>query len=71
MKAKPVLPREQAHRDVEDAVAHYLAEGAETAALSLSGILCVRHGMTMRSMSAEQDESEERHDRREICGAAC
>lgn len=33
MKAKPVVPREQAHRDVEDAVAHYLAEGAKTAAL--------------------------------------
>ena len=33
MKAKPVVPREQAHRDVEDAIAHYLAEGAETAAL--------------------------------------
>ncbi len=33
MKAKPVVPREQAHRDVENAVAHYLAEGAETAAL--------------------------------------
>jgi toxin ParE1/3/4 len=33
VKAKPVVPREQAHRDVEDAIAHYLAEGAETAAL--------------------------------------
>jgi len=33
MKAKPVIPREQAHRDVEDAVAHYLAEDAESAAL--------------------------------------
>lgn len=33
MKAKPVVPREQAHRDVEDAVAHYFAVGAETAAL--------------------------------------
>jgi toxin ParE1/3/4 len=33
VKAKPVVPREQAHRDVEDAVAHYLAEGAEIAAL--------------------------------------
>jgi toxin ParE1/3/4 len=33
VKAKPVVPRGQAHRDVEDAVAHYLAEGAETAAL--------------------------------------
>jgi toxin ParE1/3/4 len=33
VKAKPVVPREQAHRDVEDAIAHYLAEGAKTAAL--------------------------------------
>jgi len=33
MKAKPVVPREKAHRDVEDAVAHYLAEDAEPAAL--------------------------------------
>ena len=33
MKAKPVVPREQAHWDVENAIAHYLAEGAKTAAL--------------------------------------
>jgi toxin ParE1/3/4 len=33
MKAKPVVPREQAHRDVEDAVTHYLAAEAEAAAL--------------------------------------
>jgi toxin ParE1/3/4 len=33
MKAKPVVPREQAHQDVEDVVAHYIAEGAEAAAL--------------------------------------
>jgi len=33
MKAKPVIPREQAHRDVEDAVAYYLNEGAEAIAL--------------------------------------
>lgn len=33
MKAKAVVPRELARRDVEDAVVHYLAEGAETAAL--------------------------------------
>jgi toxin ParE1/3/4 len=33
VKAKPVVPREQARRDVEDAVAHYLAESTETAAL--------------------------------------
>jgi toxin ParE1/3/4 len=33
VKTKPVVPREQARQDVEDAVAHYLGEGAETAAL--------------------------------------
>ena len=33
MKAKPVIPREQANRDVDDAVAHYLGEGAADAAL--------------------------------------
>lgn len=33
MKAKPVIPREQARRDVDDAIAFYLREGAETAAL--------------------------------------
>ncbi|MBL8398262.1 MAG: type II toxin-antitoxin system RelE/ParE family toxin [Candidatus Accumulibacter sp.] len=32
MKAKPVVSRELAQRDVEDAVAHFLAGGAETAA---------------------------------------
>lgn len=33
MKAKPVVPREQARRDVDDAVAYYLSEDAEQAAL--------------------------------------
>ena len=33
MKTKPVVPRQQAHGDVQDAVAHYLAEGAAAAAL--------------------------------------
>ena len=33
MKAKPVVPREQTRGDVEDALAHYLAEDAEAAAL--------------------------------------
>lgn len=33
MRSKPVVPREQAHRDVEEAVATYLAEDAEAAAL--------------------------------------
>jgi len=32
VKAKPVVPREQANQDVEDALAYYLAEVAEAAA---------------------------------------
>lgn len=33
MKSKPLIPREQANRDVEEIVAYYLIEAAETAAL--------------------------------------
>ena len=33
MRAKPVIPRELAHRDVEEAIAHYLEEGSAPAAL--------------------------------------
>lgn len=33
MKAKPVIPREQANRDVDDAVAYYLGEATEAVAL--------------------------------------
>lgn len=33
MKAKPVIPREQANRDVDDTTAYYLGEGAEQAGL--------------------------------------
>lgn len=33
MKAKPVIPREQANRDVDEAVAHYLSEAREAVAL--------------------------------------
>lgn len=33
MKAKPVVPREQARRDVDETIAFYLNEGAEQAAL--------------------------------------
>ena len=35
MTAKPVVPREQANRDIDDAVAHYLSEGAASAAFGL------------------------------------
>ena len=33
MKARPVIPRELGHRDVEEAIAHYLEEGTAPAAL--------------------------------------
>lgn len=33
MKAKPVIPREQANRDVDEAVAYYLGEASEAVAL--------------------------------------
>jgi toxin ParE1/3/4 len=33
LKVKPLVPREQALRDVDEAIAHYLAENAEQAAL--------------------------------------
>lgn len=33
MKTKPVVPRTSALQDVEDALSHYLGEGAEQAAL--------------------------------------
>lgn len=33
MKAKPVNPRVQANRDIDEAIAYYLGKGAETAAL--------------------------------------
>lgn len=35
MTAKPVVPREQANRDIDDAVTYYLSEGAESAAFGL------------------------------------
>ncbi|MBT2336427.1 type II toxin-antitoxin system RelE/ParE family toxin [Variovorax paradoxus] len=39
MRVKPVVPRELAKRDVEEAIDHYLSEGAERAALGLIGEL--------------------------------
>lgn len=33
MKAKPIIPREHANRDVEETLAYYLGEGSESAAL--------------------------------------
>lgn len=39
MKFKPVIPREHANRDVDDAIAYYLGEGAEQAALDFIEVL--------------------------------
>jgi len=33
VRAKPVIPREQANRDIDETLGHYLSEGAEAAAL--------------------------------------
>ena len=33
MKSKPIVPRCEANRDVDEAIDHYLSEGAEQAAL--------------------------------------
>jgi len=45
---KPVIPREQANRDVNDAVAYYLSEGAETAAFGLIDALEQAYGHISR-----------------------
>ncbi|WP_284615329.1 type II toxin-antitoxin system RelE/ParE family toxin [Aquabacterium humicola] len=44
MKAKPVIPREQANRDVTDAIDFYLAEDAEQAALGFIDALARAFG---------------------------
>ncbi|GLZ85420.1 plasmid stabilization protein [Metapseudomonas resinovorans] len=33
MKAKPIIPRALANQDIDEAISHYLSEGAEQAAL--------------------------------------
>lgn len=44
MKAKPVIPRGQAHRDVEEAIAHYLSEAGESVALDFISALEKAYG---------------------------
>lgn len=41
---KPVIPRAQAHRDVDDAIAYYLSEDAEQAALGFIDALEEAYG---------------------------
>lgn len=45
MRAKPVIPRELANQDVDDAIAFYLSENAEKAALGFVDALeqCYAH----------------------------
>ncbi len=39
MKVKPVVPREQANKDIDDAIAYYLAEASSSVALGFIGAL--------------------------------
>ena len=48
MRVKPVVPRAQANRDVDDAIAYYLSEGAETAAQGLIDALEQAYGQISR-----------------------
>ncbi len=48
MTHKPVIPREQANRDVDDAIAWYLNEGAEQAALDFIAALEKAYGHISR-----------------------
>lgn len=59
MTPKPIVPRDQANRDVDDAVAYYLIEGAEPAAFGLIDALAVFSGQPT-IWSAEATISTER-----------
>lgn len=48
MKAKLVVPREQANRDVDDAIAYYLGEGGEAVALGMVDALETAYGHISR-----------------------
>lgn len=43
MTPKPVVPREQARRDVDDAIAYYLGQGSHQAALGLVDALAAAY----------------------------
>jgi len=43
VKAKPIIPRDLASRDVEDAVDYYSSEGGEAAALGFVEALGSKH----------------------------
>lgn len=48
MKAKPVIPGEQASRDVDEAVAHYLNEAGESVAVGVIDALEKAYGHIAR-----------------------
>lgn len=51
MKAKPVIPREQANRDVDEAVAHGLSEAGEALALGFIDALEKAYGHIGRHLA--------------------
>jgi toxin ParE1/3/4 len=44
VKSKPVIPRERANRDVDEAIGHYLSEGTAQAALGFIAALEQAYG---------------------------
>jgi toxin ParE1/3/4 len=48
VKSKPVIPREQANLDVDEAISHYLEEGAVSAAIGLIDALEQAYGHISR-----------------------
>lgn len=52
MKVKPVIPRERARRDVDEALAYYLGEGAAQAALEFIDALEDAYGRIARHPDA-------------------
>ncbi|MDT8369722.1 MAG: type II toxin-antitoxin system RelE/ParE family toxin [Longimicrobiales bacterium] len=48
MSLKPVIPRKQAERDIEETIEHYLAEAGETAALGFIDALQSAYGQIAR-----------------------
>jgi toxin ParE1/3/4 len=52
VKSKPVIPRERANRDVDEAIGHYLSEGATQAALGFIAALEQAYGHIGRHPAA-------------------
>ena len=60
MKRKPIIPREQANRDVEDIVAYYMSEATEAAALGF--IDALEHACTHISRHPATGSSRYAHE---------